>query len=93
MREIGVRELKASLSRTLREASQGTRVRVTAHGRPLADIVPPDSAAFADRLAELVAAGKVAPATKPHGTPPPLRRGRGKLSASEIVLREREADR
>ena len=91
MREIGVRELKASLSKTLREVSRGNRVRVTAHGRPLADIVPADGAQTDDRLAELIAAGRVTPATKPHGTPPPLRRG--KVSATEIILSEREDGR
>jgi prevent-host-death family protein len=91
MREIGVRELRATLSRTLREVSRGQRVRVTAHGRPLADIVPADSARTDDWLDELVAAGRVTRATKPHGEPPPLQKG--KVSASDIILREREAER
>lgn len=91
MREIGVRELKASLSKTLREVSRGGRVRVTAHGRPLVDIVPAGEAKRDDWLAELIAAGKVTPSTKPHGAPPPLQKGRG--SATEVILREREAER
>jgi prevent-host-death family protein len=91
MREIGVRELKASLSKTLRDVSRGTRIRVTLHGRPIADLVPPDSTRTDDWLEELVAAGRVTRATKPHGEPPPLQKG--KVSASGIILREREADR
>jgi prevent-host-death family protein len=91
MREIGVRELRATLSRTLREVSRGERVRITAHGRPLADIVPADSSRTDDWLDELVAAGRVTRATKPHGEPPPLQKG--KVSASDIILREREAER
>ena len=91
MREIGVRELRATLSRTLREVSRGGSVRVTAHGRPLADIVPADSSRTDDWLDELVAAGRVTRATKPQGDPPPLARGR--RSASEIILDERDSER
>ena len=40
MREIGVRELKQALSRTLRDVARGEHVRVTLRGRPVADIVP-----------------------------------------------------
>ena len=43
MREIGVRELKQSLSETLRAVGRGEPVRVTLRGRPLADIVPAGS--------------------------------------------------
>lgn len=90
MREIGVRELRATLSRTLREVSRGGSVRVTAHGRPLADIVPADSSRKADWLDELVAAGRVTRATKPHGEPPPLIQSQ--ISPTEIILREREEE-
>ena len=61
MREIGVRELKASLSETLRAVGRGEQVRVTLRGRPLADIVPAGAAAEDDRLRELVAEGRVTP--------------------------------
>jgi len=91
MREIGVRELKAWLSKTLRELSRGERVRVSAHDRPLADIVPADSSRTDDWLDELVTAGRVTRATKPHGEPPPLMRS--DISPTEIILREREEER
>ena len=91
MREIGVRELKASLSKTLRDVSRGSRVRVTVHGRPVADLVPAGSARADDWLDELAAAGRVTRATKAHGEPPPLQKG--EVSASAIILREREEER
>jgi len=91
MREIGVRELKASLSKTLRDVSRGSPVRVTLHGRPIADLVPADSTRTDDWLDELVAAGRVTRATKPHGEPPPLIRS--DISPTEIILREREEER
>ncbi len=40
MREIGVRELRRSLSETLRAVGQDEQVRVTLRGRPVANIVP-----------------------------------------------------
>lgn len=92
MREIGVRELKQSLSKTLRAVSRGEQVRVTARGRPLADIVPAAAAAEDDRLRELVAAGRVeAPAAAlPTRAPKFVRSAQ---SASSLVLAERDAER
>jgi prevent-host-death family protein len=40
MREIGVRELKATLSEVLRHVARGESVRVKVRDRPVADIVP-----------------------------------------------------
>ena len=45
MREIGVRDLKRSLSETLRAVERGEQVRVTVRGRAIADIVPTGAAA------------------------------------------------
>src|SRR2546425_546332 len=61
MREIGVRELKQSLSETLRAVGRGEQVRVTLRGRPLADIVPASAAVGDDRLRRLIAEGRVVP--------------------------------
>lgn len=38
---VGVRELKNSLSRHVREVERGKRIAVTAHGRVVAELVPP----------------------------------------------------
>jgi prevent-host-death family protein len=91
MREIGVRELKTTLSQTLRAVASGQQVRVTLRGRPLADIVPA-GASTRDPLRQLVAQGRlVAPArARPTRTPRPAKTDR---SASELVLAEREAER
>ena len=50
MREVGVRELKASLSEMLRRARDGERIRVTVRGQAVADIVAPDPEAGDDPL-------------------------------------------
>jgi prevent-host-death family protein len=92
MREIGVRELKASLSETLRAVGRGEQVRVTLRGRPLADIVPAGAAAGDERLRALVADGRLLPParTRPARAPKPVEAGR---SASDLVLAERAAER
>lgn len=92
MREIGVRELKQSLSKTLRAVGRGEQVRVTLRGRPLADIVPAGAARGDDRLRELVSEGRLAPPARARpGRGPRL--ALGKRSASELVLAERDVKR
>ncbi len=92
MREIGVRELKTTLSQTLRAVARGQQVRVTLRGQPLADIVPAGASTNDDRLRQLVAQGRlVAPSrARPRRAPQPVESDR---SASELVLAERDAER
>lgn len=92
MREIGVRELKSTLSSVLHEVEEGEQVRVTMRGRPVADIVPATAKAGQARLRELVASGQVTPAARrrPSRSPRPLV---GNRSATSIVLAERDAER
>ncbi len=92
MREIGVRELKGSLSETLRAVGRGQQVRVTVRGRPVADIVPAGASTASDRLSSLVAQGRLTPPACALPAQPP-RLARGDRSASSLVLTEREAER
>jgi prevent-host-death family protein len=92
MYEIGVRELKASLSRVLRRVSGGEQVRVTIRGRPVADIVPAGAAPADDALRSLIAAGRVVPPARSRPARAP-RLARAERSASALVLAEREAER
>ncbi len=92
MREIGVRELKQSLSKTLRSVSHGEQVRVTLRGRPVADIVPAVAASEDDRLRRLVAEGRLVAPTgaRPRKAPPLVE---SEASASSLVLSERDEER
>jgi len=91
MREIGIRELKANLSRTLRSVSAGETVRVTTRGQVVAEIVPADGSRRAGRLEALIADGRVsAPLRDRPRRAPKLVRSR---SASELILAERDAER
>lgn len=92
MREIGVRELKASLSETLRAVGRGEEVRVTLRGRPIADIVPAGAASGDSRLRELVTEGRLVPPGRARPTRAP-RLAAGRVAASALVLAEREAER
>lgn len=88
MLEIGVRELKANLSKVLRRVGEGEQVRVTVRGRHVADLVPAGSPRSDERMRALVAEGKVTPPSgpRPRRAPRPRKTGR---SASAIVLAER----
>jgi prevent-host-death family protein len=72
MISTGIRELKNKLSHYVRQIEAGKRVAVTAHGRVVAELVPPGSGkgGGSSRYEELVAAGIISPATEPDGVPP-----------------------
>lgn len=96
MREIGVRQLKATLSEVLRSVQAGQSIRVTSHGKPLADIVPPKRTSMEDRLNELAAQGRVTRPTRKGPLPPaPPRhqRPKGAMSGSDQIIADREAER
>jgi prevent-host-death family protein len=92
MREIGIRELKTSLSSVLHRVGEGEQIRVTRRGQPVADIVPAGARRGPERMRVLVADGRMTPAARPlpRRSPRPLDTGR---SASAIVLAERDLER
>ena len=83
---MGVRELRDSLTSTLRRVRAGETVEVTHHGEPIAVLSP----VRADRIGRLVARGDVTP-----GEPlaRPLRRFpvTGELNASQAIEDDRAA--
>ncbi len=92
MGEIGVRELKQTLSETLRPVGRGELIRVTLRGRPLVDIVPAGGSAGDDRLRQLIAAGRVVPPVRSRPDRAPRLATSARL-ASELVLAERDIER
>jgi len=74
MASTGIRELKDKLSHYVRQVESGKRIAVTAHGRVVAELVPPSqsvAAGRAGRYPELVAAGIIEPAVEPDARPAP----------------------
>lgn len=63
MATTGIRELKDNLSRYIRRIEAGERIAITAHGRVVAELVPPGAkpSGTPSRFDELVAAGAIRP--------------------------------
>ena len=91
MISTGIRELKNKLSHYVRQIEAGKRVAVTAHGRVVAELVPPGAgAAGSSRYEELIAAGIIVPATERDGEPPEwpeIRLSRG--TVAELIESDR----
>jgi prevent-host-death family protein len=81
---VGVRELRDSLSRHLAQVRAGRTVTVTDHGRPVARIVPVDVPTALERL---IAEGRVQPAAK--RTRPAPRAVSRTGSVSDLVEQQR----
>jgi prevent-host-death family protein len=65
MSSTGIRQLKDNLSQIVRRVERGERVRITAHGRVVAELRPATSdAPAAEWFEALVDAGVVRPATE-----------------------------
>ena len=85
--DVGIRELRADLSRWLRRVRAGEEVVVTDRGRPVARLVPVDGERTIDRL---IREGVVTPAPRPWREPLPMPEPiEGVDSLSDIVLRDR----
>ena len=89
MTSVGIRELKNNLSKYVRDVERGERVAVTAHGRIVAELVPPGATRpkapkrKLSRYEQLVADGVIRPALEDgdpfegEDTTPLMRPGEG----------------
>jgi prevent-host-death family protein len=84
---MGIRELRDSLTKTIRRVRAGETIEVTHDGEPVAVIAPYRRS----RLDQLIAEGRATPG-RPFRTPTRLVEAKGTVSASEAILRDR-ADR
>jgi prevent-host-death family protein len=83
--EVGIRELRADLSRIVKRVRAGEEIVVTDHGKPVARLVPMNGERKIDRL---IREGRVIPARKPwRGKLPKPIEGAGPLS--DLVLEDR----
>jgi prevent-host-death family protein len=65
MASTGIRQLKDNLSRYIRRIEAGERIAITAHGRVVAELVPPASRAGSrgrSRYEKLIETGVIRPA-------------------------------
>ena len=70
--EVGIRELRAHLSRYLDQVREGEEIVVTDRGKPIARISPANRRS---RIDELIAAGVITPAPNrgPRAVPKPIK--------------------
>jgi antitoxin (DNA-binding transcriptional repressor) of toxin-antitoxin stability system len=91
--ENGIRQHKDNLSRYIRRIESGERIAVTAHGRVVAELVPPGRpgrASRGSRWEKLIAAGILHPpveAGAPFEDWPDIRLPRG--TAAELIDSDR----
>ena len=89
MNSVGIRELKAHLSRHLRRVRSGARLVVTERGRSIATISPIEAPADIAWAHRLVAEGRAHwGGGKPVGSPRPARVTEGR-TVSDAVLEDR----
>ena len=89
MDTVGIRDLKAHLSRHLKRVQSGVRLAVTERGRTIATISPVDAPSNVDWAHALVAAGRAHwSGGKPQGATRLVRVRRGK-SVSDAVIEDR----
>ena len=89
MTTVGIRDLKAHLSRHLRSVRGGTPLRITDRGRTIATIQPVTAARDTSWARALVAAGRARwNGGKPRASAP-VTRARAARTASSIVVEDR----
>jgi prevent-host-death family protein len=86
--EVGIRDLRANLSRWLREVRSGREVVVTDRGEPVARLLP--AAGRDDPLADLIARGLASPPLAPAEPVDPRRLPKPDGSVTEILLAMRD---
>ncbi len=82
---IGIRELRDTLTQTIRRVRAGESVAVTHDGKPVALIVPYPE----DRMGQLIAEGKVRPALRSLYPLPEPGQITGPMTASEALEDDR----
>jgi prevent-host-death family protein len=90
---VGIRELRQNLSIYIDRVKEGETLEVTEHGHPVAELHPirPRSKSLYEQM---VADGRITPATKPLSSlPPPIDLPAGAEPVSEILIRMRDDER
>ncbi len=82
--DVGIRELRAGLSRYVERVKEGEEIVVTEHGRPVARLVPVNGERKIDRL---IREGVVRRAQRAKGPMPEPIRIKG--TVSDIVIEQR----
>ena len=87
-RSIGIRELKAKLSRCVREVRRGATIVVTEHGHRVARLVP-EADSLEARLTTLKNAGTISWSGRRLGRVKPDVRVRGRRTVASLLVESR----
>ena len=86
--DVGIRELRANLSRYVERVKAGEELVVTEHGKPVARLVPVGGERKLDRL---IREGVARPARRPkRPAPRPIAPRKGSAMLSDIVIEQRD---
>jgi prevent-host-death family protein len=86
---VGIRELKAQLSKYMQQVKAGATLVITERGKPVGRIVPVGASVEA-RIQELVRVGLVAWSGRKVSPIDPVARTRGKRTVADLLLEDRE---
>ncbi len=85
---IGVRQLKANLSRYLRRVKEGETISITEHGREVGRIVP-TALSLEERLQAMLQAGTLSWSGKKLKPMIPVARASGKRTVADLLIEDR----
>jgi len=85
---VGIRELKARLSKYLREVKAGPTIYITDRGKPVGRLVPPDQS-LQQRVEAMLNAGLAEWNGKPLPPMKPTARLKGGRSIADLIIEER----
>jgi prevent-host-death family protein len=88
-RRIGIRQLKSTLSKCVREVRAGRTFVVTDHGQPVARIVP-ETISLRERVEALRKTGAIAWSGRRLRTAKPAGKVRGTKTVADLVVENRE---
>ena len=87
-RTVGIRELKARLSKYLREVKAGHSITITDRGRPVGRLIPPDQP-LQQRVETMLRAGLAEWNGKPLPTMKPTARLKEGKSIADLIIEDR----
>jgi prevent-host-death family protein len=87
--EVGIRELKAHLSKYLRRVREGYSVLITDRGKPIGRIVPAEQP-LADRLRVMVDTGALLWSGRPLVLAEPVANISGDRTIADLLIEDRE---
>ena len=89
VRQVGIRELKSTLSECVREVKSGRTIVVTEHGQPVARIIP-EAILPHERVEALRKAGAIAWSGRRLRAAKPAGRVRGNKAVADLIVENRE---